>query len=77
MLQRVFAGSKGILKRGAVVYVRTDARQFTREATIEALETAFPHKKLRSQPHSLPAFTQTTLFDSAAETKAEIDFVMW
>jgi hypothetical protein len=77
MLRRVFMRSKPLLKRGAVVYVRTDARPFTREATIEALETAFPRKKLRDELHSLPAFTQTTLFDSEAETKAEIDFVMW
>ncbi len=77
MLRRVFTRSKPLLKRGAVVYVRTDARSFTREATIEALETSFPHKRLRGESHSLPAFTQTALFDSAAETKAEIDFVMW
>jgi hypothetical protein len=69
--------SQPLLKRRAVVYVRTDARPFTREATIEALETAFPHKKLRGEVHSLPEFTQTTLFDSEAETKAEIDFIMW
>ena len=77
MLRGVFAKSKPLLKRGAVVYVRTDARQFTREATIEALETAFPHKKLREELRSFPDFTQTALFDSQAETKAEIDFVMW
>jgi hypothetical protein len=77
MLRCVFTRSKPLLKRGAVVYVRTDARQFTREATIEALETAFPRKKLRDQVHSLPGFTQTALFDSDAETKAEIDFIMW
>ena len=77
MLRRVFMRSQPLLKRRAVVYVRTDARPFTREATIEALETAFPHKKLRGEVHSLPEFTQTTLFDSEAETKAEIDFIMW
>jgi hypothetical protein len=77
MLRRVFMRSKIFLKRGAVVYVRTDARSFTREATIQALETAFPQKKLRSELRSLPAFTQTALFDSDAETKAEIDFIMW
>ncbi|MSU61372.1 MAG: site-specific DNA-methyltransferase [Pedosphaera sp.] len=77
MLRHVFAKSKSLLKRNAVVHVRTDARQFTREATIEALELAFPRKKLRSEKHSLPDFTQTSLFDSELETKGEIDFVMW
>jgi hypothetical protein len=77
MLRQVFAKSKTLLKRDAVVHVRTDARQFTREATIEALESAFPSKKLRSEKYSLPNFTQTVLFDSALESKGEIDFVMW
>jgi len=77
MLRDVFSKSKPLLKRNAVVHVRTDARRFTREATIEALESAFPRKRLRSQKHSLPDFTQTALFDSELEAKGEIDFVMW
>jgi DNA methylase len=77
MLRHVLAESKSLLKRNAVVHIRTDARQFTKEATIEALELAFPSKKLRSEKHSLPDFTQTTLFDPELETKGEIDFVMW
>jgi hypothetical protein len=77
MLNDVFAKSRSLLARNAVVYVRTDARKFTREATIEALERAFPRKKLRSQKYSLPDFTQTALFDSEVETEGEVDFVMW
>ncbi|MCJ7545598.1 MAG: site-specific DNA-methyltransferase [Deltaproteobacteria bacterium] len=77
MLCHVFAKSKSLLKRDAVVFVRTDARQFTREATIKALESAFPRKKLRSACFSLPDFSQTALFDSELESKGEIDFVMW
>ena len=77
MLGHVFAHSKPLLARNAVVFVRTDARKFTKEATIEALETAFPCKKLRSQKHSCPDFTQTTLFDSELKTEGEVDFVMW
>jgi hypothetical protein len=77
MLRRVFERSKPLLKRSAVIYVRTDARQFTRETTIEALETAFPNKRLRSELHSILEFTQTALFHSDAGSKAEIDFLMW
>jgi len=77
MLRTVFSKAKPLLSRGAVVCVRTDARKFTRESTIEALETAFPRKEIRSQKHSLPDFTQTTLFDSGLETEGEVDFVMW
>ena len=77
MLCHVFTKSESLLKHDAVVFIRTDARQFTRKATIEALESAFPRKKLRSEKYSLPAFTQTTLFDKDLESKGEIDFVMW
>lgn len=77
MLCCAFAKSKPLLNRNAVIHVRTDARQFTREATIEALESVFLQKKLRSEKHSLPEFTQTALFDPELETKGEIDFVMW
>jgi hypothetical protein len=77
MLSHVFSKSHHLLKPNAIVYVRTDARDFTREATIQALETAFPKKKLRSEKHSLPDFTQTALFDSKSEAKGEVDLVMW
>ncbi|OQB56558.1 MAG: DNA methylase [Deltaproteobacteria bacterium ADurb.Bin151] len=77
MLFNVFAKSKSLLKQDAVVFVRTDARQFTREATIKTLETAFPNKKIRSEYFSLPSFSQTALFDADLESKGEIDFVMW
>jgi hypothetical protein len=77
MLRHVFAKSKPLLTRNAVVYVRTDAREFTREATIEALESAFPRKKLQSQKHSTPDFSQTTLFDSELKSEGEVDFTMW
>jgi hypothetical protein len=77
MLRSVFLKSKSLLSRGAVVCVRTDSREFTKEATIEALETAFPNKRLRSQKHSRPDFTQTNLFDSESEAEGEVDFIMW
>lgn len=77
MLHRVFTKSKKVLQRDAVVHVRTDSRRFTREATVEALETAFPEKKLRKEMYSIPDFTQTELFNRKLETEGEVDLVMW
>lgn len=77
MLRRIFALSRGVLKRDAVVYVRTDSRQFTRNATIDALEHAFPHKRIRVKRYSVPKTNQTALFDTALEARGEIDLVMW
>lgn len=77
LLQNIFTDSEALLSRGAVVYVRTDVRKFTYESTVEALEKAFPRKKLRDEKRSRPAFTQTALFDSATKRKSEVDLVMW
>lgn len=77
MLLDVFEKSSALLTRNAVVHVRTDARDFTREATIEALELAFPKKRLRKQTHSLPETTQTNLFAPDSKPEGEMDFVMW
>jgi hypothetical protein len=77
LLQTIFTDSKAILTPGAVVYVRTDARKFTYDSTVEALEKAFPRKKLRDEKRSRPMFTQTALFDSESKRKSEVDLIMW
>lgn len=77
LLQTTFRESKQLLSRGAVIYVRTDARKFTCESTIEALEKTFPGKKVRIEKRSRPIFTQTTLFDSTMKSKGDVDLIMW
>lgn len=77
MLQTVFARSKPLLANDATIYVRTDARKFTLDSTVEALERTFPKKKLRKELHSRPEITQTALFDSANDPEGEVDLVMW
>lgn len=77
LLRNVFEASKKHLKRGAVIKVRTDTREVTRNATVTALELAFPRKKIRVEQRSTPAFTQTSLFDPGFSANGEIDYVMW
>lgn len=77
LLHCIFADAKPLLSRGAVVYVRTGAQQFTYDSTLEALERAFPGKKLRDEKRSQPKLTQTALFDSDIRSGAEVDLVMW
>ena len=77
MLHSVFSKCKGLLASGGVVYVRTDARKFTLEATLQTLEEVFHDKKLRHEHYSLPAFTQTTLFDASLASKGEVDLILW
>jgi DNA modification methylase len=77
MLKSVFSDCEALLAQDAVIYVRTDARKFTYESTMEALERAFPKKRIRDEKRSRPKFTQTALFGSATKTKGDVDLVMW
>ena len=77
LLKSVFTECQGLLARDAVIYVRTDARKFTYDSTIEALEHAFPRKSIRDEKRSRPKFSQTTLFTSEVKTKGEVDLLMW
>jgi hypothetical protein len=60
-----------------VIYVRTDARNFTLETTLQTLEEVFPNKKIHNTIHTSPTFSQTLLFQSGLYTKGEVDIVMW
>jgi hypothetical protein len=77
ILAAIFSKSGRMLSPDSVIYVRTDAREFTLESTVEALETAFPGKRLRGEKRSMPTFTQTELFDSTLKSGGEVDLLMW
>jgi hypothetical protein len=77
MLQQVFSKSRPLLAHDAVIVVRTDSRKFTYEATLKALEQAFPKKRLRREQHTRPKFTQTELFDPNANIEGEVDLTLW
>jgi len=76
LLQKVFRGCAEIMESRATIYVRTDARQFTRETTIEILRDIFPQKSIEivSQPFSKD--TQTALFGDKSKKPGEIDIIM-
>jgi hypothetical protein len=77
LLGSTFARASKMLAPEAVVFVRTDAREFTLNATAEALKEAFPHKRLRVSTHSSAVYTQTALFDSKVKSVGEVDLVLW
>jgi DNA modification methylase len=47
LLDTVFSLSSSVLKRDAVIYVRTDAREFTLNTTLEVLKSCFPKHRIR------------------------------
>ena len=78
LLSGVFSSSARILRKDAVVYVRTDRREPTASITRSVLKEAFPLHKLRrvNRPITDKAQTQTRLFGYAAPRIGEIDFIL-
>lgn len=76
LLADVFGGSAPRMRDNAIVIVRTDAREFTHSATVEALRTAFPNKNLREEPRPLKRKTQTALYGDTSKKPGEVDIIM-
>jgi hypothetical protein len=76
LLDQVFRHAKRILHRDATIYVRTDAREFTRETTVSVLREVFPNKSLSSKRRPLTGATQTQLFGDYEKKRGEVDLVL-
>lgn len=75
-LRMVFRNCTDAMADRSTVYVRTDAREFTREATIEALRDAFPGKNMRVEGRPLSKPSQTALFGDRSEKPGECDLIL-
>ncbi len=75
-LRLVFRNCTALMAERSTIYVRTDAREFTREATIEALQTVFPRKKMRVEERPLSKPSQTALFGDRSEKPGECDIIL-
>ena len=75
LLQEVLCKSAKVLKRDAVVWIRTDKRKFTLNTTIETLEEVFPDKTVISS-HSKATNSQTSLFGDKSSKPGEVDLVL-
>lgn len=76
LLGGVFGGASRRMRRDAVVVVRTDAREFTLGATIDALEAAFPTKRMDQVQHPVCGRTQTALYGDSSKKPGEVQLVM-
>lgn len=76
LLHVVFRAAAEFMSPNAVIYVRTDAREFTQQITEEALRKAFPKKRFEIRPAPYKRPTQTTLFGDAKPKPGEVDFVL-
>lgn len=76
MLGSSFTAARRVMQDNSAVYVRTDARPTTLEATKEALREAFPEWTLKV--HSAPFLgkTQTQLFGDKGLKPGEVDLIL-
>lgn len=76
LLETVFGAAAEMMAPGATVYVRTDARDFTRQVTEEVLRKAFPCKQIHVQPMPFQRRPQTVLFGDLEPKPGEVDLVL-
>jgi len=79
MLEGVFAKAAPLLQPDATVYVRTDARQFTYDTTVDVLKAVFNNKRMRQIRRPLLRPSQTSLFGerrTTMEHAGEVDLVL-
>lgn len=75
LLMKVFSSVAEMMTKDAVIYVRTDAREFTRDTTRHILKTCFPKKK-ETMYLSVKSRTQTALFGDSSVKPGEVDFIL-
>jgi hypothetical protein len=76
LLRQVFSIAAAMLATDAVVYVRTDRRAFTYQATLDALRYAFPSMQLHEQIRPFLRPTQTALFGDREAKVGEVDLIL-
>lgn len=72
LLATVFGHLAKSAAKGAIVYVRTDARKDTKDITLAVLKTAFPKKKAVVIARPLKGKSQTTLYNDV-DGPGEVD----
>ena len=76
LLDSVFGQAAQVMADSAIIYVRTDRRQFTLETTRSMLRHYFPNWELQETNRPIMSQTQTTLFGDFSLKPGEVDIVM-
>jgi len=76
LLEAVFSRSKKLLSKDAILYIRTDARAFTLNTTLDVLTDLYPEKSIEriDRPTSKPS--QTALFGDKSSKPGEVDIIL-
>lgn len=76
MLEDVFLEASKLLKPYGVVWIRTDARAFTKNTTLQIIRTLWPRRKLFMRYDRPAKLTQTAHFGNISTKPGEIDFLI-
>lgn len=76
LLTDVFTEASKIMAEDGVVYVRTDAREFTFNTTKNVLQNAFPGWRMQIEAVPVTGQTQTRLFGDKSQKPGEMDIVL-
>jgi DNA modification methylase len=76
LLNSVFGQAAQMLTDDAVVYVRTDRRQFTLDTTRYILQTHFPLWRLEEIEQPITGVSQTALFGDFGRKPGEVDLIL-
>jgi len=76
MIENVFSGAGRLLKPHGAVWVRTDAREFTKKTTLKALRSRWPGRKLYVRFDRPKHPTQTAHFGDTSLKPGEVDFLI-
>ena len=79
LLRRIFKAAARVLEDDAIVYVRTDSREFTYRTTVAILKQIYSDKKLIEIRRPLAGRSQTHLFGKTNQPRhadGEVDLIM-
>lgn len=76
LIADVFAETRRLSKNNATIYVRTDARPFTLETTIDTLKDLWPSHRMSIRFDMAPGKTQTALFQHNWNKAGEVDVLL-
>ncbi|PNV82391.1 MAG: DNA modification methylase [Sulfurimonas sp.] len=76
LLTEIFTKSKKFLTEDATVYIRTDARDFSKKTTIEILKNVFKDKEMTIIERPFLKRTQTALHGDIRQKPGECDIIL-
>ena len=76
MINDVLTDASRLLTPRAVIWIRTDAREFTKEVTLNAVRNIWPNRKLFMREDFPKCVTQTEHFRNMSTATGEVDLLI-